>query len=104
MSTEEETIDPKKLEMAARQQLMDRGIQEYAHALNHATGKPPMAVIVVVHWPEDIMFASTMASAAPQAQMNAIDAMLKHLSTVGQKLKAAVNAVRHGAKPNEAKH
>ena len=95
--------DPRLVDLQMRQAFMDRGAREYAHQLYQATGQAPQAVIVIVHWPNDIMFSASMGNATPQAQMNAVDAMLKHLATVGQKLKAAINAVRHGMKPGDTR-
>ena len=96
---EDDPVDPKLLDLKARQMMMDRGAQEFAHQLYQATGNPPQAILIIVHFQNDIMFASSMANAPPQAQMNAVNAMLKHLHNVGTKLKAAINAVRHVTKP-----
>lgn len=94
--TDENEVDPRLIELAARQQLLNQGTQQFARALAEATGKPPVAILVICHWPEDVMFGHVMSSAPPQAQMNAVDAMLKHLNVIGQKLKQAINTVRHG--------
>lgn len=101
MSDDEKPVDPAVFDIKARQMMMDRGAREYAHQLYQATGSQPQAVLIIVHWPNDIMFAHQMANASPQAQMNAVDAMLKHLSNVGTKLKAAINAVRHIPRPGD---
>lgn len=95
---------PEDMDRAARQSIMDRGIREYAHGLYEATGKPPMAVIVIVHWPNDIMFASSMSDAPPQAQINAVDLMMRHVSRVGQKMKDAIEKMRHGNPPGTPQH
>jgi hypothetical protein len=78
------------------QKFLDEGVQNFAHILYQGTGLPPKAVIVIVHFPEDILFSASMASAPPQAQMNAIDAMISHLRKCAEKLKAAINTARHG--------
>lgn len=87
-------------ELAARQQLLDEVTRKIAHALHNATGLAPQAIILVVHFPEDILFSATMAAAPPQTQMNAIDRMLDHLRKMGMKLKSAVNTSRRPFVPD----
>jgi hypothetical protein len=78
------------------QEIVNESTKQMAQYLNAATGLPPAAIIVIVHFPEDILFGHTMAPAQPQAQMNAIDAMIKHCRTIGERLKVAINTARHG--------
>lgn len=95
-------VDPEKLDLHARQLLLDRGVNEFSQVLFRATGKPPKAILMVVHWPDSIMFAHVMGNAPPQAQMNAIDLMLSHMSKMAQKIKTIINTQRHTTKKDEA--
>jgi hypothetical protein len=80
------------------QEEVDIGAQTFAQALAQRTGLPLKALIVLVHFPNDIVFSAAMESAPPQAQMNAVDAMVKHIRKCALKMKEKINSIRHQPK------
>lgn len=87
--------DAARLEIEERQKVVNEATGRIAHALSRATGKPVKAILVVVHFPDDILFGAEFQTAPPQAQMNAVDKMVDGLRKMTEKLKAGINTARH---------
>lgn len=89
-----------KEELESLTKIVNDGATKLAHLLTNATGRPVKALIVMVHFPEDVIFGSALQEAPPQAQMNVIDTMLKHCRTYAESVKVQINTMRHG-KPTD---
>jgi hypothetical protein len=87
--------EAKRIDQEERQKRVNQAVRQVAHALHTATGNPPRAIIMVVHFQDDILFGAEMQAAPPQAQMNAVDKMIEQLRKCGEKLKAGINTARH---------
>jgi hypothetical protein len=100
-----EEIAAKQAELENIQSVLNETAQQLAQILYQRTGQPPKAMLLVVHFPQDVLYASTMATTAtPQGAMNAIDAILAHMKKCGEKWKSSINLTRHGARPGESSH
>jgi hypothetical protein len=85
----------KQAHLEARQQMLNDGLNALTHGLYEATGEPPQATILIVHWPNDIMVSYAVVPAPPQTQMNALDKMMRHAAGVVAKIKGLIDAGRH---------
>jgi hypothetical protein len=77
-----------------RQALMEAALQKVFDALAQATGIPPKAALLVVHWPHDVLLSSRFVTAPPQTLLNAVDAMVEEVRRNAGHLKKGIEAQR----------
>lgn len=91
-------------EQAKRQKILEKVGQTMMVMLNEMTGQPPMACLIVVHFPNDVLCTNQIGSASPQAQMTAIDKMMELMSAVAEKMRNHINLNRHKSPAGTPQH
>lgn len=100
--TQPYVIDPE--EQSNRQKILEKVGQTMMVMLNEMTGQPPMACLIVVHFPNDVLCTNQIGSASPQAQMTAIDKMMELMGATAKKIRNHINLNRHKPPPGTPQH